>query len=313
MNSAENKTSRWAVILAGGSGTRLQPLTRRMFGEGRPKQFCKLFGDRTLLGHTQARISRVIPPERTMCVVIKAHSSYYRQELTGVASSGVLEQPIDRGTTAAIAYSLARIAAMEPAAVAGFFPADHYFADEDSFTASLNRAYRVADMSSDTLLLLGAQPDRPEVEYGWIEPGRELLRSGGPSLFRVNRFWEKPSAEVARGLLDRGCLWNTFVMIGRVRTFLAALKQSVPNVFRAFASGVDRMAGRFDADKIYSSLASGDFSKQVLSAFPDRLTVLRLDNVGWSDLGTPERVMAAVGGCAGNRIARFGTTPLTAA
>jgi len=305
--------SRWAVILAGGSGTRLQPLTRRIFGEGRPKQFCNLFGDRTLLGHTQARISRVIPPERTICVVVKAHSSYYRQELTGVASSGVLEQPTDRGTTAAIAYSLARIAAMDPAAVAGFFPADHYFADEDSFADSLNRAYRVADLSSDTLLLLGAQPDRPEIEYGWIEPGRELVRGGNPPVFRVNRFWEKPSAEVARGLLDRGCLWNTFVMIGRVRTFLAALKQSVPNVFRAFASGADRMAGLFDADKTYSSLASGDFSKQVLSAFPDRLTVLRLDNVGWSDLGTPERVMAAVGGRAGNSIARFGTTPLTAA
>jgi mannose-1-phosphate guanylyltransferase len=283
-----------------------------MFGEGRPKQFCNLFGDRTLLGHTQARIARVIPPERTMCVVVKAHSSYYRQELTGVASSGVLEQPIDRGTTAAIAYSLAQIAAMDPAAVAGFFPADHYFADEDSFTDSLNRAYRVADLSSDTLLLLGAQPDRPEVEYGWIEPGRELVRGGRPALFRVNRFWEKPSAEAARGLLDRGCLWNTFVMIGRVRTFLAALKQSVPNVFRAFA-GADRMAGMFDADETYSSLASGDFSRQVLSAFPDRLTVLRLDNVGWSDLGTPERVIAAVGGRVGNRVARFGTTPLTAA
>ena len=73
------------------------------------------------------------------------------------------------------------------------------------------------------------------------------------------------------------------------------------------------MAGRFDADKIYSSLASGDFSKQVLSAFPDRLTVLRLDNVGWSDLGTPERVMAVAGGHAGKRLVPLGTTPLTAA
>src|SRR5580693_8759985 len=98
-------------------------------------------------------------------------------------------------------------------------------------------------------------------------------------------------------------------MVGRVRTFLSALKQSVPNVFGAFAPRADRAAGMFDTDKIYSSLASGDFSRQVLSAFPDRLTVLRLDNVGWSDLGTPERVIAAVGASAGNRVARF-TTPL---
>lgn len=310
MSLPESKTSRWAVILAGGIGTRLQPLTRRMFGENRPKQFCTFFGDRTLLGHTHARIARLIPAERTLCVVVKAHSSYYTRELTEV-SSRVLEQPIDRGTTAAIAYSLARIAAVDPSAVAGFFPADHYFADEDSLTNSLNWAYRVAGLS-ETLVLLGAKPDRPEVEYGWIEPGSELFRGGRPGLFRVNRFWEKPSAEVARGLFDRGCLWNTFVMVGRVRTFLSALKQSVPNVFRAFAPRADRAAGIFDTDKIYSSLASGDFSRQVLSAFPDRLTVLRLDNVGWSDLGTPERVIAAVGASAGNRVARF-TTPLTAA
>ena len=287
----ETAATRWAVILAGGSGKRLVSLTKRMYGEDRPKQFCSFFGGRTLLGNTRARIAKVIAPERTMYAVLKAHAGYYRQELVGVEPANVLAQPTDRGTTAAIAYSLAQIAAVDENATAGFFPSDHHFTDESAFTSAVDLAYGLAHLNSDRILLLGAQPERPEVEYGWIEPGAAIPsgsrdnvsrdREGNAAMFRVNRFWEKPSLDAARGLLDRGCLWNTFVMVGRVRTFLDLLRKAIP-------------AG---------TPVLGDFSKQVLSALPDRLAVLRLDNVGWSDLGTPERVMAAGGGGA----------PLTAA
>jgi mannose-1-phosphate guanylyltransferase len=304
--------SRWAVILAGGSGTRLQSLTRRLFGEGhsgeaRPKQFCTLFGEDTLLGHTRARISSVVPAERTAYLVVKAHAQYYSEDLAGVPAERILAQPSNRGTTAAVAYGLARIAAINPEAVVGFFPADHYFGDEEAFSRTLDQAYQWVDLNRDSLLLLGAQPEHPEVEYGWIEPGAPIGRSEARSIFRVSRFWEKPSAEVARGLFDRGCVWNTFVMIGRVRSYLEALKQAVPGMFRAFEPFLSRSPECQEdlAGQTYSGLASGDFSKQVLSALPERLAVLRLDNVGWSDLGTPERLLETW--------SRFGLKPLTVA
>lgn len=303
----ERSTERWAVILAGGSGVRLEPLTRRLFGdgingEGCPKQFCTLFGDKTLLHHTRARISPIVLPERTAYAVVRAHHPYYRRQLAEVAPQRIFVQPANRGTTAGIAFALARIAAICPDAIVGFFPADHYFADEYAFVETLDRAYCLAEQHPESILLLGAAPEHPEVEYGWIEPCGERAASEaaspGSSLFRVRRFWEKPSPELARKLFDAGCLWNTFVMLAQVQAFLAVLKQSVPEVFRAFEPLIDPSlsSAPHQADALtvqaYNALASGDFSRQVLSAIPERLAVLRLENAGWSDLGTPERLMA---------------------
>jgi mannose-1-phosphate guanylyltransferase len=209
---------------------------------------------------------------------------------------------------------VARIAALhshsgDGEAVLGFFPADHYFADEDAFAQTLDRAYRLAGQHANRILLLGAQPEHPEVEYGWIEPGAALdqVNAGhgdGAPIFGVNRFWEKPSIELARGLLDRGCLWNTFVMIGRVRSFFEALQASVPAVLHAFEPMLD-FGGIAEEPlgRIYSSIAPGDFSQQVLSNVPERLAVLGFNNA-WSDLGTPQRLM--------DTWSRFGVKPLYA-
>jgi mannose-1-phosphate guanylyltransferase len=281
-----NHQQTWAVVLAGGDGTRLRSLTRSIAGEDRPKQFCRLYGSRTLLAQTRSRLAPAISPDRTLYTVVKAHERFYADELADVTPSRVVVQPSNKGTTAAIIYSLRRITSLAGDPIVGFFPTDHHYSRESRFAASVRLATKVVMSRPDTIILLGASAEYPEVEYGWIEPSERLDLRFTRSLLRVNRFWEKPASQVARALLARGCLWNTFVMIGRASAFLEMLKTAVPGMVRALAGP--------NPDEAFAMLTPGDFSKQVLSASTERLAVLRLGNVGWSDLGTPERVVSVM-------------------
>jgi mannose-1-phosphate guanylyltransferase len=142
--------------------------------------------------------------------------------------------------------------------------------------------------------LLGIAPDRPEPGYGWIEPGEPVV--GAPSGLReVRRFWEKPVAAEAERFRTQGWLWNSFVMVGRVSTLLALLRLAVPDLYRSFA-GIAPALGTVGEqpafERLYCGLPSIDFSRQVLTARPDRLAVLPVRGVLWNDLGDPERVLA---------------------
>ena len=135
---------RWGLILAGGDGTRLLPLTRRMTGNDRPKQFCAILGQETLLQQTRHRISPLIPRWRTLLMLSRAHERYFAEDICALPSSSVLIQPSNRGTAPAILYSLLRIYEMDPAALIGFFPSDHYFSDDEAFVRQMHLAYDIA-------------------------------------------------------------------------------------------------------------------------------------------------------------------------
>jgi mannose-1-phosphate guanylyltransferase len=254
--------------------------------DNRPKQFCSIFGGATLLAQTRARIRPAFSQERTVFTVVKAHELYYAPELRDVPLSRVVVQPDNRGTTAAILVTLLRILRFEQDAVVTFFPADHHFSNEASLLDAVDTAAGAIRLYPDSFILLGATPQYPETEYGWIEPGADVSSSRS-SLFRVHRFWEKPAHQAANLLMDRGCLWNTFVMVGRARAFLNAIALAVPDV----RSTLDQ-AGAHSADSLFDTLVPGDFSRQVLSACTEKMLVLRLNGTEWSDLGTPERVFA---------------------
>ena len=287
----------WGVILAGGEGARLKSLTRFVSGEDTPKQFCRLLGGRSLLEQTTQRISRAICPERTVYVLLSSHEHFYSKELRNVAPARMVVQPCNRGTLPAILSSLINIVRQDKNAVVGFFPSDHHYAEEERFISGVDLAFKAAESNPETVILLGVSAQRPETEYGWIEATPALSTDSQAGLLKVKRFWEKPSARTAEELLERGCVWNTFVMIGRAQAFLDLIRAGAPDIYQVFEpllylpesiSPLDRL------NAIYQCVTTGDFSQLVLSRASDRLGVWCLGDVGWSDLGDPRRVLTVL-------------------
>ena len=283
----------WAVILAGGDGMRLRALTRRIAGDNRPKQFCALVTGDTLLTETRRRAALAVPPHRTLIVVNRAHERFYAAQLADVRTRAVVAQPENRGTAPAILYALLTLAGRQAAGdTVMFLPSDHFVSDDAVFIRQVAAASEGVAQRPDLVTLLGVMPDRAESGYGWIEPGAVVA---GTSLQEVRGFREQPAPVEAEVLRARGWLWNSFVMVGRVATLLALLRETVPDLWRPF-NGVRATLGtigEFAAlERLYCGLPSVDFSRQVLTVRPDRLAVLPVRGLHWDDLSDPERVLA---------------------
>jgi mannose-1-phosphate guanylyltransferase len=287
--------SEWAVILAGGDGTRLRSLTRQIAGDERPKQFCSVLGKRTLLEETQGRVALEIAHERTLYVVNRLHEPYYGQIFRGEPAANLVVQPSNRGTAPAILYSLMRIATIDPEALVVFFPSDHYISDDQKFMSHIRSALNAASHRPNLVILLGLDPETPEVEYGWIEPSEPIQRQS--NIYAVRRFWEKPNQLLAQVLQLRGCLWNSFVMVASVQTLLKMMESAVPHLYNSFVRLAAFLGTPHEPKLIgtlYKHLIEVNFSHQVLVHRSERLAVLKVTGVRWNDLGEPRRVMASL-------------------
>jgi mannose-1-phosphate guanylyltransferase len=272
----------WAIVLAAGEGSRLRSLVHLVHEEPLPKQFATLVGSRSLLQTTIERVRAVAPPDRTMVVVSRGHEDRARQQLAEWSEIEIVTQPENRGTALGILLPLARLRRRNPDASVAIFPSDHYVPRPTPYLDSVFRS-----LSSQGITLLGVVPDRPDPDLGWIVPGRLFSQGMGT----VKRFVEKPDRTIAETLFHEGALWNSFVIAGRLRDLWALASAHLPDEAAAF-EGAGESA---QIDRLYQHERQVDFSRAILERAID-LQVARVEGSGWTDWGTPERVLQSLDG-----------------
>lgn len=275
----------YAVILAGGSGTRFWPLSR----EATPKQMLRVFGDLTMIQQTVARLSDAVPVENVYIVTGKKYSYDIRNQLAEIDRSDkvkILNEPEGKNTAAAIGLAAAFIAKKSPDAVMAVMPSDHVILKNDAFLDVLKKARTLA--GKGYLTTLGILPSRPETGFGYIQKGRPLLRTKAQEGFEVKRFVEKPDLKTAKAYVGSGdYFWNSGIFVWRVKDILAEIRAQMPDLYKGIVA-IGKAAGKKNEQEVigtvFKSLKSVSIDYGVMER-AKKVAVISAD-IGWSDVGS---------------------------
>jgi mannose-1-phosphate guanylyltransferase len=219
-----------ALVMAGGGGTRFWPRSRQR----RPKQFLTLNGDRSLLQQAYDRIEAQAPPERTWIITSAAYAEETRRQLPAVPAQRIVGEPCGRDTAACIGLGAALIALDDPNAVMLVTPADHVIEPAQEFRRAVHVAAQLAEEHPAALITFGIPPTFPATGYGYIHRWREMANLQGITIYRVQAFREKPSAEVAERLVASGeYFWNSGLFVWKAGTILEELHKQQPKLHAA--------------------------------------------------------------------------------
>jgi mannose-1-phosphate guanylyltransferase len=274
----------YALIMAGGSGTRFWPRSRADL----PKQFLSLDGGPTLIEQTAARISDLVQPERMFVVTTARQAPLVRERLPALPPENVIAEPAGRDTAAALGLGAAAIARRAPEAVLAAMPSDHVIRPPSRFRDAIRAAVDLIAARPGAVATIGIVPSHPATAYGYLQRGERIPLRGSARAFRVARFREKPDRAAAEEYLRSGdCYWNGGIFVWRAKDLLAALAEHLPETAAAVQLEGDALA------RAYPGLRKISIDYAVLEKHPD-VAVIEAD-FEWSDVGSWNAIPPLIG------------------
>ena len=288
-----------SLVLAAGDGKRLQHYVQELNGGHLPKQFVNFIGQRSMLEHTFERAEKLIPTEKILTIVGKHHLQHVevRRQLSSRGKDTVIVQPANKETGPGVLLPLMHLHKRCPEAIVSVFPSDHFILEEDRFMAHVDLAAQAVARNPSRMVLLAMEAQAPEIEYGYVVPWADGGEINPYGTRRVAGFVEKPGKHVAQDLLNAGALWNTMIMVFKVKTLLQMIQDISPNIHRQFLrilNAIGTTDEQRTIDEVYRALEPINFSKgfleKISEAYPETISVLPVLQVFWSDWGSPQRL-----------------------
>ena len=276
---------RYAVIIAGGSGTRLWPLSRK----SRPKQLLRILGNKSLLELSLTRLRGLIEPANTFIMTNAEYAQAVRDEAPDVPAENVIGEPQGRDTANAIGLAAAILNQRDPEAVMGVFTADHIIEPVEAFGHSVTRAFDLADRLPQSLITFGLKPAWPHTGLGYIHGGEIITTPADDyEALKVQGFKEKPSHEVACTYCKSGRhFWNSGMFVWQAKTILAQLQEFLPGSYEGLqqiAAQWDSPAGLEPLERIFPTLEKISIDYAVMEKADNVLVVVL--PCSWVDVGS---------------------------
>lgn len=269
----------YAVIMAGGKGTRFWPLSRETF----PKQFLKLTGDRTLLQNTIERLQGEIPAENFMVITTDSHSDLVLwQTKDSLAEGCAVVEPEGKNTAPAIALAAFKIRKISKDALMLVLPADHFIKEPEVFKKTVKQA--IPSANKGNLVTFGIVPLRPETGYGYIKAGQSV----GKGIYKVQKFVEKPDLKNAAAFLKDGSYyWNSGIFLFRAKDIIQEFRTHMPELYKAFTEAEEKLNTATESEAlkaVYKKLKGESIDYGIMEH--SKKVVLAKSDFGWSDIGS---------------------------